>query len=61
MQQQHAQEAHVKYKDKEGRNPLFSFKPLDKEFLIKRGYCCGNKCQNCPYFPRWEKGSTQLT
>lgn len=20
-----------------------------KEFLLKRGYCCGNGCRNCPY------------
>ena len=26
-------------------------KPLSKKFLIKRGYCCGNKCTNCPYHP----------
>lgn len=26
-----------------------SFKPLSKEFLTKRGYCCNNNCKNCPY------------
>ncbi|MDI9358785.1 MAG: DUF5522 domain-containing protein [Phycisphaerales bacterium] len=20
-----------------------------KEFLLERGYCCGNGCKNCPY------------
>ncbi len=20
-----------------------------REFLIRRGYCCANKCRNCPY------------
>ena len=25
------------------------YKPLSREFLLKRGYCCNNKCQNCPY------------
>ena len=25
------------------------YKPLSREFLLKRGYCCDNKCQNCPY------------
>ncbi|MGB1314867.1 MAG: DUF5522 domain-containing protein [Chitinophagales bacterium] len=20
-----------------------------KHYLLKRGYCCGNGCQNCPY------------
>lgn len=22
---------------------------LTKEFLLKRGWCCGNGCKNCPY------------
>lgn len=26
-----------------------SFKPLTKEFLLKRGSCCNNNCINCPY------------
>lgn len=25
------------------------YKPLSKEFLLKRGYCCNNGCKNCPY------------
>lgn len=28
-------------------------------FLEKRGYCCGNKCKNCPYIPKWIKGNTK--
>lgn len=24
-------------------------KPLSREFLLKRGYCCKNGCLNCPY------------
>ena len=24
-------------------------KPLSREFLLNRGYCCGNGCLNCPY------------
>lgn len=35
-------------------------KPLTKEFLTKRGYCCGSKCANCPYHPKHEKGSTTI-
>ena len=27
-------------------------KPLSREFLLNRGYCCGNKCLNCPYTPK---------
>lgn len=22
---------------------------LTARFLLKRGYCCGNKCRHCPY------------
>jgi hypothetical protein len=33
--------------------------PLSKEFLLSRGKCCGGQCTNCPYTPRWKKGSTQ--
>lgn len=22
---------------------------LSREFLLQRGYCCGNGCRNCPY------------
>jgi hypothetical protein len=25
---------------------------LTAEFLLARGYCCGNGCRNCPYEPR---------
>ena len=30
-------------------NGLYVF---TKEYHLKRGYCCGNKCKNCPY--NWE-------
>lgn len=32
-------------------------KPLSREFLINRGYCCGNGCKNCPYYPKAKSGS----
>lgn len=25
------------------------FAPLSAEYLLERGYCCGNGCKNCPY------------
>jgi Family of unknown function (DUF5522) len=25
---------------------------LTADFLLNRGYCCGNGCRNCPYEPR---------
>lgn len=34
--------------------------PLDREFLIEQGSCCGCKCTNCPYIPKWEIGSTEI-
>ena len=27
------------------------YEPLSREFLLKRGHCCDNKCKNCPYKP----------
>lgn len=35
-------------------------KPLTKDILLGRGSCCGNKCINCPYNPKWQKGSTNV-
>lgn len=35
-------------------------KPLSKEFLLKRGKCCGCGCKNCPYIPKWIAGSTKI-
>ena len=41
------------YFDKEsGLMVLTSF------FHIKRGFCCGNGCRECPYYPKHEKGNT---
>ena len=34
--------------------------PMSAEKLLKRGYCCGLKCKNCPYFPRYEKGNKKI-
>lgn len=36
------------------------YRIMTKSFLINRGYCCGNGCQNCPYFPKATKGNTNL-
>jgi hypothetical protein len=29
-------------------------------YHIQRGECCGNKCLNCPYEPKYEKGNVVL-
>lgn len=42
------------YFDKNG-NIVYS-----REYLIKRGYCCGNHCNNCPYTPKYKKGNRNL-
>ena len=33
---------------------------LSREFLIRRGYCCGHGCLMCPYEPKHTKGNTNL-
>ncbi len=33
---------------------------LSREFLIKRGYCCGLGCLMCPYKPKHTEGNTNL-
>jgi hypothetical protein len=33
---------------------------LTSSFLSKRGYCCGNKCKNCPYEPKGLRGNKIL-
>jgi len=30
------------------------------EYHIKRGYCCGNGCRHCPYYPKHLKSNTKL-
>lgn len=43
------------YFDKEsGLMVLTSF------FHLKRGFCCGNGCRECPYYPKHEKGNKNL-
>jgi hypothetical protein len=36
------------------------YRVMTKEFLTKRGYCCGNGCKHCPYWPNAQKGNTKL-
>jgi len=36
------------------------YRIMTESFLINRGYCCGNSCKNCPYFPKATKGNTNL-
>jgi len=36
------------------------YRIMTASFLKNRGYCCGNGCKNCPYFPKANKGNTNL-
>lgn len=29
-------------------------------FHIKRGHCCGNSCRHCAYYPKYQKGNTNI-
>lgn len=32
-----------------------------REYHLKRGYCCGNNCKNCPYeYERVDKGTSGI-
>jgi len=48
---------------KEGIDYILStdgYRIMTERFLTNRGYCCGNGCKNCPYFPKAKKGNTNL-
>jgi hypothetical protein len=36
------------------------YRIMSEKYLRERGYCCGNGCKNCPYFPKATKGNTNL-
>ena len=36
------------------------YRIMTKKYLAERGYCCGNGCLHCPYYPRARKGNTTL-
>jgi len=36
------------------------FDPLTREQLISQKSCCGSGCMNCPYEPRYVKGTTKI-
>jgi Family of unknown function (DUF5522) len=37
-----------KFDDDEAYNPT-GFVAFTEEYLLSRGYCCGNGCKNCPF------------
>ena len=34
--------------------------PISAEELKQRGYCCGQGCTNCPYWPKHQYNNTVL-
>lgn len=36
------------------------YRIMTKEYLVNRGYCCANGCRHCPYWPKAQKGNTNL-
>jgi hypothetical protein len=36
------------------------YRIMTEYYLVKRGYCCSNGCQNCPYSPKAVKGNRKL-
>ena len=36
----------------ENRKTVFT-----EQYHLNRGYCCGNKCRHCPYWPKYRKGN----
>ena len=36
------------------------YRIMTEAYLKRRGYCCGNGCKHCPYFPKAQKGNTNL-
>jgi len=33
---------------------------LSREFLIKRGHCCGHGCLMCPYVPKHIENNNEI-
>jgi hypothetical protein len=31
---------------------------MTENYHVKRGYCCGNKCRHCCFYPKYIKGNT---
>jgi hypothetical protein len=36
------------------------YRVMTADFFTRRGFCCANGCRHCPYWPRAQKGNTQL-
>ena len=36
------------------------YRVMTEKYLIERGWCCSNGCRHCPYWPKAQKGNTNL-
>jgi hypothetical protein len=36
------------------------YRVMTAYYLASKGYCCGNGCRHCPYFPSHQKGNRVL-
>ncbi|MDB4335094.1 DUF5522 domain-containing protein [bacterium] len=36
------------------------YRIMTEKFLTQKGYCCGNGCKHCPYYPSHKKGNRNL-
>lgn len=36
------------------------YRVMTAKYLTERGWCCGNGCKHCPYYPKAIKGNTRL-
>jgi len=55
----------IEYSDnlKEGEDFYLTkegYRVMTEKYLRERGYCCGNGCRHCPYFPKAQKGNRNL-
>lgn len=42
----------VKYTYEENGQTVFT-----EAYHLRRGYCCGNKCRHCPFWPKYLKNN----
>ena len=53
-----------RYEDelKEGKDFYMEngYRVMTESYLTNRGYCCANGCRHCPYWPKAQKGNTNL-
>jgi len=36
------------------------YRVMTEDYHKRRGYCCGNGCRHCPFFPNHQKGNSNI-